>query len=74
MYGIYNSDTLRKLINTEHKMHNTIEWNERLFAGKLNNWYQWYLFKDGVGHYALNYLLYITMMREKYVRMYHLYL
>ena len=70
MYGISNSDTLEKLINTVHKMHNTTKWNERLFVGKLNNWYQWYLSKDGVGHYPINSLLYITMMREKYVRMY----
>ena len=70
MYSIYNLDTSEKLINTVHKMHNTTTWNERLFVGKLSNWYQWYLSKDGVGHYAINSLLYITMVREKYVRMY----
>ena len=32
MYSIYNSDTLDKLINTVHKMHNIITWNERLFV------------------------------------------
>ena len=53
-YAIYISDTLEKLINTVHKMHNTTTWNEKLFVGKLNNWYQWYLSKDGVGHYAIN--------------------
>ena len=51
-------------------MHNTTTWNERLIVGKLTNWYQWYLSKDGVGHDALNPVLYITTMREKYVRMY----
>ena len=40
------------------------------FAGKLNNWYQWYLTREGVKHYAINFLLYITMMREKCVQMY----
>ena len=70
MYSIYNSDTLEKLINTVHKMHNKTVWNEKLFVGKLNDWYQWYLTKEGVQHYAINSLLYITMMREKYVRMY----
>ena len=43
---------------------------EKLFVGKLNDWYQWYLSKDGVGHYAINYLLYITTMREKYIKIY----
>ena len=61
---IYNSVTLEKLINTVHKMHNTTTWNERLFVGKLSNLYQWYLSKDGVDHYAINTLLYITTMRE----------
>ena len=50
MYGIYNSDTLEKFINTVHKMHKTTTLNERLFAGKPNNWYQWYMSKDGVDH------------------------
>ena len=68
MYDIYNSDNLEKLINTVHKIHNKITWNKKLFVGKLNNGYQWYLSKDGVGHYAINSLLYITTMRENYVR------
>ena len=38
MYSIYNSETLEKLINTVHKMHNTTTPNEKLFAGKLNSW------------------------------------
>ena len=54
MYGIYNSDTLEKLIDTMHKMHNKTTWNEKLFAGRLDLWYHWYLSKDGVGHYAIN--------------------
>ena len=70
MYSIYNSDTLEKFINAVHKMHNKTTWNKKLFAGTLNYWYQWYLSKDGVQHYAINSLLYITIMKEKYVRMY----
>ena len=33
MYGIYNSDTLEDVIDTVHKLHNRLTWNERLFAG-----------------------------------------
>ena len=55
MHGIYNSDTLEKLIIAMHKMYNKISWNEKLFAGKLNNWYQWYLSKNGVDHYAISF-------------------
>ena len=70
MYGIYNSDTLEKLINTVHKMHNTITWNEKIFASKPNHWYQWYLPKDGVAHYAINSLLYFITLKEKYIKTY----
>ena len=70
MHGIYNSDTLEKLIDTVYKMHNKTTWNENYMWVKLNDWYQWYLIKEGVQHYAINSLLYITTMREKYVRMY----
>ena len=70
MYGIYNSDMLEKLINTIYKMHNKTTWNGKLFVGKLNKWYQMYLSKDGAVHYAINSILYITTLREKYVKMY----
>ena len=43
IYDIYNSDTLETLIDTMHRLHNQTTWNEQLFAGKINNWYGWYL-------------------------------
>ena len=71
MYGIYISDTLEQLIDTMLKMHNKTIWNEKLSASKNNHWYHWYLSKDGVGPYAINSLLLLTMTREKYVKMYN---
>ena len=62
MYGIYNFDTLEKLIDTLHKMHNSATRNEKLFAGKLDSWYNWYLSKDGISHYAINSLLYLRTL------------
>ena len=47
-----------------YKMHNKTTWNEKLFVSNPNDWYQWYLIKEGVQHYAINSLLYITKMRE----------
>ena len=70
MYAIYNSETLEKLINTVHKMHNSMTPNEKLFAVKLNSWNTWYLNKDVLGHYSINSLLYLTTIREKDVQMY----
>ena len=34
MYDVYNADTLKKLINTVHHIHNTTSSHERLFAGQ----------------------------------------
>ena len=36
MYGVYNAETLEKVINNMHQMHNTTTPNERLFAGELS--------------------------------------
>ena len=36
MYGVYNSDTLTELVDTVHRMHNTITWREITVAGGLN--------------------------------------
>ena len=35
MYGIYNAETLEKLINTIHNIHNVTSSHERLFAGNI---------------------------------------
>ena len=37
--------------------HKKSTWNEKLFVGKLYNWYQWYLSTDGVEHYAIKSML-----------------
>ena len=37
MYGIYNAETLEKLIKTVHEIHNTTSSHEKLFAGGHNH-------------------------------------
>ena len=70
LFGIYNAETLEKLISTVHKMHNITTPNERLFVGKPGSSFTWYLTKEGVNHYAINTLLFLRILREKYVKMY----
>ena len=70
MYGIYNSDTLTDLIDTVHRMHNTPAWKERTYAGRLNQWFDMYLHQEGVHHYAINSVHYLTSVKEKYMKMY----
>ena len=70
MYGVYNSDTLTELIDMVHKLQNTTTWKEKTFAGKFNQVYQLYLNEEGVHHSAINSVLFLTTIREKYVKMY----
>ena len=70
MHGVYNSDTLTALIRTVHNMQNTIIWKERTFAGKLNQMYQVYLNEEGAHNFAINSVLFLTTVREKYIKMY----
>ena len=42
MCGVYNSDTLKDLIDTVHRMQNFTTWNEKTFAGKLHDWMEIY--------------------------------
>ena len=70
MYGVYNSDTLTALIRTVHNMQNATTWTERTFAGKLNQIYQVYLNEEGAHNFAINSILFLTTVREKYVKMY----
>ena len=70
MYSVYNSDTLKDLIDTLHRMQNFTTWNEKTFAGKLHDWMELYSHDKGVHHYAINSVLFLTMVREIYVKMY----
>ena len=70
MYGVYSSDTLTELIDTVHKMQNTTTWKERTFAGKFKQMCQLYMNEEGMHHFAINSVLFLTTVREKYVKMY----
>ena len=74
MYGVYNSDTLTDLIDTVHRMHSMSTWRERTFAGKLNQWLELYLHQEGICHYTINLILFLTLFREKYVKMHERFL
>ena len=65
MYGVYNSDTLTDLIDTLHRMLNFTTWNEM-----TSDWMEIYAQDEGMHNYAINSVLFLTTIREKYVRMY----
>ena len=70
MYGVYNSDTLKDLIDTVHRMQNFTTWNKKIFAGKLYDWMELYAQDEGICNYAINSVLFLTTVREKYVKTY----
>ena len=65
MYGIYNSDTLEQSIETVHRMHNTTCWHEKIFAGKVHHWFEWYLHKDRSWPLCNKFHIFLTTIREK---------
>ena len=71
MYGIYNAETLEKLIKTVHEIHNTSSY-EKLFAGKHNHSVFRILYTQSLGlqHYSTNSLLYLRIIQDKYISLY----
>ena len=55
-------------------MHNRTTWYEKLFSGQINNWYKYYSSSVVIQHYTINSLLFLTTVREKYVKMYEKFL
>ena len=72
MYGIYNAETLEKLINTVQEIHNVTSSHERLFAGEHNPALFRLLYMDafGIQQYAFNSLLFLRVVQDKYISLY----
>ena len=72
MYGIYNAETLEKLINTVQEIHNVTSSYEKLFAGEHNPTIFKLLYMDALGiqHYAFNSLLFLSVIQDKYISLY----
>ena len=72
MYGIYNADTLEKLINTVQEIHNVTSSHEKLFAGEHNPAIFRLLYTDALGiqQYAFNSLLFLRVIQDKYISLY----
>ena len=72
MYGICNMETLEKLINTVHNIHNTKSLHERLFAGQDSSLTlkSLYAYSLGLHYYSINSLLYLRTIQDKYIVLY----
>ena len=72
MYGVYNVETLDKLIATVHNIHNTTSSHERLFAGQHSPsiFQTLYVHTLGLHHYSINSLLHLRPIQDKYITLY----
>ena len=69
MYGVYNAETLEKLITAVHTIHNTTSSHERLFAGQHNPsiFRILYEYSLGLHHYSINSLLLYRISSSLYI-------
>ena len=72
MYGVYNAETLEKLINAVHHIHNTTSSHEILFAGQQSLLTLRSLYANALSlqHYSINLLLYLRPVQDKYIALY----
>ena len=72
MYGVYNAETLEKLIKTVHDVHNTTTLHERLFMEQHSPsvFKTLYVHSLGLHHCSINSLLYLITIQNKYISLY----
>ena len=72
MYGVYNAETLEKLIATVHNIHNTTSSHERLFTGQHSPsiFQRLYAHSLGLHHYSTDSLLFLRTIQDKYITLY----
>ena len=74
MYRIYNAETLEKLVKTVHAIHSRQSLIESLFTGQTVAAYEAYSQMHGacgIQHYAINSLLYLHTIKDKYIEIYN---
>ena len=74
MYRIYNAETLEKLVKMVQVIHNRQSLIEGLFAGQSVAAYKAYSQMHGaccIQHYAINSMLYLHMIKDKYIEIYN---
>ena len=70
-YDKYNSDTLMELVDTVHQMQNVTTLKEKILVSKLHAWLKCNLENiHSEFHYSMDAVLFLTTIKEKYVRMY----
>ena len=74
MYEIYNAETLERLAKTVQVIHSRQSLIENLFTGQTVAAYEAYSQMHGahgIQHYAINSMLYLQMIEDKYIKIYN---
>ena len=74
MYGVYGAEKLEKLKKTVLALHSRQSMYEKLFAGQITQAYEYYsqMHGDhGIQHYAIDCMLYLRMIKNKYIEIYN---
>ena len=74
MYGVYNVETLEKLVKTAHALHSQQSLVKDLFWGQKVPAYEIYSQMQNasnVQHYVMNALLYLCTIKEKCIAVYN---
>ena len=74
MYGIYNDETVEKLVKMVQVIHSRQSLIEGLFAGQSEVAYEAYSQMHGqcsIQHYTINSMLYLHMIKDKYIKIYN---
>ena len=77
MYGIYNAETLEKLVKMVEAIHSRQSLIEGSFSDQSVAAYEAYSQMHGtcgIQHYAINTLLYLHMIKDKYIEIYNKFL
>ena len=64
MYGVYNVDTLEKLIQMVHKVNNRSVWYKKIYAVLVNKWFEMYSASQGANYFAIHSLLYYELFKK----------
>ena len=71
--AIYNAETLKKLVKTVQVIHSRQSLTEGLFSGQSVAAYEVYSQMHGacgIQHYAINSMLYLHTIKDKYIKIY----
>ena len=73
IYGVYSTETLEKIIKTVHALHSRQSMYKSLFTGQMSKAYEYYSQihrEHSIQHYAINSVLYLRTIKDKYIEMY----